>query len=222
MRTLWLRLRAAWVTLTGTGAAASVAFGLLVFASVLASLAIPRESVGLSNGALQRVIAASRPADRTVIGTVPETSMTDEIGQVQATDIAAVGASLRARLAAGGMLVASDPPAWASLTTDYVPVTGAAQAAGDGQPQFEMTYRTELARYSQHRGRTAPGRRLGAREAGRGAGGGDHRHRGQVRAEGRRPAERGAGTAGGHGDHPADEPGFRPSGARTPWRPGPR
>ena len=102
MRTLWLRLRAAWVTLTGTGAAASVAFGLLVFASALASLAIPRESVGLSTGALQRVIAASRPVDRTVIGTVPETSMTDETGQVAASDIAAVGGSLRARLAAGG------------------------------------------------------------------------------------------------------------------------
>ena len=149
MRRLWLRLRAAWVTLTGTGAAASVAFGLLVFASVLASLAIPRESVGLSNGALQRVIAASRPGDRTVIATVPETSMTDEIGQVQATDITAVGASVRARLAAGGMPVASNPPAWASLTTGFVPVTGATQAAGDGRPQFEMTYRTDLARYSQ-------------------------------------------------------------------------
>jgi putative ABC transport system permease protein len=149
MRTLWLRLRASWVTLTGTGAAASIAFGLLVFASVLASLAIPRESVGLSNGALHRVIAASRPADRTVIGTVAETSLTDEIGQVQATDIAAAGASLRARLAAGGLLVASNPPAWGSLTTEYVPVSGTAKAAGNGQPQFEMTYRTELAHYSQ-------------------------------------------------------------------------
>ena len=75
--------------------------------------------------------------------------MTDETGQVQAPDIAAVGASLRARLAAGGMTVASDPPAWAGLTTEYVPVTGAARAAGDGPPQFAMTYRTELARYSQ-------------------------------------------------------------------------
>jgi putative ABC transport system permease protein len=149
MRTLWLRLRAAWVTLTGTGAAASVAFGLLVFASVLACLAIPRESVGLSTGALQRVIAASQPGDRTVIGTVGEISMTDMGGQVLATDIAAVGASLRARLAADGVPLASDPPAWASLTTGYVPVTGAARAAGYGPPQFEMTYRTELARYSQ-------------------------------------------------------------------------
>ena len=48
MRTLWSRLRAGWVTLTGTGAAASVAFGLLVFASVLASLAIPRAGVALA------------------------------------------------------------------------------------------------------------------------------------------------------------------------------
>jgi hypothetical protein len=148
MRTLWPRLRAAWVTLTGTGAAASVAFGLLVFASVLASLAIPRESVGLSNGALQRVITASQPVDRTVIGTVDETSLTDQYGHVVATDIAAVGASLQARLAAGGLRVASDPSAWASLTTGYVPVTAAAQAAGYGTPQFEMTYRSALARYS--------------------------------------------------------------------------
>jgi putative ABC transport system permease protein len=159
MRTLWPRLRAAdggpgklntaWVTLTGTGAAASVAFGLLVFVSVLASLAIPRESAELSNGALQRVITASQPGDRTVVGSVPETSMTNGSGLVQAADIAAVGASLRAQLAASGMPVASDPPAWASLTVGYVPVTGAARPAGDGPPQFEMTYRTELARYSQ-------------------------------------------------------------------------
>ena len=78
MRTLWLRLRTAWVTLTGTGAAASVAFGLLVFASVLASLAIPRESAGLRTAALQRVIAASQPGDRTVIGTVGEPTMADQ------------------------------------------------------------------------------------------------------------------------------------------------
>jgi putative ABC transport system permease protein len=148
MRTLWPRLRVAWVTLTGTGAAASVAFGLLVFASVLASLAIPRESAGLRTEALQRVIAVSQPADRTVIGTQDETSMPDRNGQVLATDIATVGASLRAGLAADGVPVASDPPAWASLTTGFAPVIGTARAAGYGQPQFEMTYRTELASYS--------------------------------------------------------------------------
>jgi hypothetical protein len=59
MRTLRARLRRAWAALTGTGAAASVAFGLLVFVSVLASLAIPRESGELRTGALHRVIAAA-------------------------------------------------------------------------------------------------------------------------------------------------------------------
>ena len=107
MRTLRRRLRAAWVTLTGTGAAATVAFGLLVFVAVLASLAIPRESVALRTGALQRVIAASSPADRTVVGTVGVTSMGGDT-TVQASDIAAVGASLRARLAAPALACAED------------------------------------------------------------------------------------------------------------------
>ncbi len=149
MTALWLRPRAAWVTLTGTGSVASVAFALLVFAAVLASLAIPRESVGLRNGALQRVITTSQPADRTVIAMAGETSLLDQTGQVLATDIAGIGASLRARLAAGGVPVASDPPAWEGLTTGFVPVSGAAQAAGYGRPQLELAYRTALDRYGQ-------------------------------------------------------------------------
>jgi putative ABC transport system permease protein len=143
MRTLRLRLRAAWVTLTGTGAAATVAFGLLVFVAVLASLAIPRESVALRTGALQRVIATWSPADRTVVGTVAATSMGGD-----PSAIAAVGASLRATLAAADVPVTGDSPLWVGLTTAYVPVSGTAQAAGYGPPQLELTYRTALARYS--------------------------------------------------------------------------
>ena len=156
MSTLGRRLRAAaggpgtlntaWVTLTGTGAAASVAFGLLVFVSVLASLAIPRESTALRNEALQRVITASPTADRTIVATVGAVSMGGSA--VLAGDITAVGASLRARLAASGVPIAGRSPVWASVTTEYVPVSGAAQAAGYGQPQLEMTYRGALARYS--------------------------------------------------------------------------
>ena len=150
MRALWLRLRTAWVTLTGTGAAASAAFGLLVFAALLASLAIPRESAGLRTAALQRVIAASQPGERTVIGTLGESTMAGPGGvPVSAGNIASAGATLRAQLAAGGVRVASDPPAWEGLTTGFVPVTGAAQVARYGRPQFEMAYRTELDRYSR-------------------------------------------------------------------------
>ncbi len=149
MSTLWPRLRAAWVTLTGTGAAASVGFALLVFAAILASLAIPREGAGLRTGALQRTIATSRPADRTVIGTALEKSLLDTRDQVRAGDLLSVLAALRARLLAGGLPVASSPPAWASLTTGYVPVQGTVQPAQYGTPQFELTYRTALARYSR-------------------------------------------------------------------------
>ena len=143
LRTLGRRLRAGWVTLTGTGAAATVGFGLLVFVAVLASLAIPRESVALRTGALQRVIAASPPADRTVVGTVAAMSMGGD-----ASAIAAVGASLRAKLATADVPVAGDSLLWAGLTTAYVPVGGAAQVTGYGPPQLELAYRTALARYS--------------------------------------------------------------------------
>jgi putative ABC transport system permease protein len=150
MRTLWRRLRTAWVTLTGTGAAASVAFGLLVFASVLASLAIPRESVGLRNEALQRVIAASGPGDRAVtVSQVLVDPLSGEPVEPQATDIAAADAFLRSQLFPGGLPLASSPPAWSSLTTGYLQVTGTARVAGYGPPQFEMSYRTPLARYSR-------------------------------------------------------------------------
>jgi len=151
MRTPWRRLRAAWITLTGTGAAASVAFGLLVFASVLASLAIPRDSTGLRTGALRHTVAAS-PLDSAVVGTIGLLTASETFGQSAgespAPEIAAIGARLRSRLAATGMPIASDPPPWSSLTSGYGPVTGAARAAGRGQPQFEVTYRTALARYS--------------------------------------------------------------------------
>ena len=151
MRTPWRRLRAAWITLTGTGAAASVAFGLLVFASVLASLAIPRDSTGLRTGALRHVVAAS-PLDQAVLGTIGLTDASATFGLSQGLspggEMTAIGARLRSRLAAIGVPIASDPPPWSSLTSGYGPVTGAARAAGRGQPQFEVTYRTALARYS--------------------------------------------------------------------------
>jgi putative ABC transport system permease protein len=102
--------------------------------------------------ALQRVIAAVPSGDQTVVGTVGQpaiaNAVNDPTGLVTAADIAAIGASFQARLAADGVPLAGDPPAWASLTTGDVPVTGTARAAGYGPPQFELSYRTALARYS--------------------------------------------------------------------------
>ena len=148
MRTTWRRLRAAWITLTGTGAAASVALGLLVFVAVLASIAIPRESTGLRNSALQRVIAAAPVAQRSVIATVSLSTLSP-FGQLPARGLVGSGAALRSRLVAGGVRIASNPPAWASLTSGPVPVSGASPGRGHGPPQVELTYRTALSRYSR-------------------------------------------------------------------------
>ena len=145
MSTLWRRLRAAWMTLTGTGAAASIAFGLLVFVAVLASLAIPRESTSLRTGALRRMVAAAPANDKFVLGTI---GLTQTFGQQLAPEIAGLGARLRKQLAADGLPMASDPPGWFALTSGYAPVTGAAPGAGRAKSQFEVTYRSALARYS--------------------------------------------------------------------------
>ena len=145
MSTLWRRLRAAWMTLTGTGAAASIAFGLLVFVAVLASLAIPRESTSLRTGALRQLVAAAPASDKFVLGTI---GLTQTFGQQLAPEIAGLGARLRKQLAADGLPMASDPPGWFALTSGYAPVTGAAPGGGRAKSQFEVTYRSALARYS--------------------------------------------------------------------------
>jgi putative ABC transport system permease protein len=144
----WARVRTAWVTLTGTGAAASAASGLLVFASVFACLVIPRENAALRSGALERTLAASPPSNTAVIGTVGLTNLAAGT-RVGAGDIAAFGERVASQLAARGVPLAASPPAWSSLSTSYAPVTGAAPAAGGGRAQVEFLYRSALAAYSR-------------------------------------------------------------------------
>jgi hypothetical protein len=143
MRTLRLRLRAAWVTLTGTGAAARSPSACWCSSPYWPAWRSRGRAWVAHRGAAagDRGFAA---ADRTVIGTVAATSMGGTPGSGHRG-----GRRLLAGAAGCGRVpVASDSPAWASLTTAYVPVTGTAQAAGYGPPQFELTYRTALARYS--------------------------------------------------------------------------
>lgn len=142
------RLRAAWVQLTGTGAAASIAFGLLVFAAVLASLAVPREGAALRTQALQRTLAEAPPSDRTVVGTVGMAGLISTY-QPPVPEMATVQADLAARLAEAGVPVASDPPAWSGMNSGYTPVTGAPAAAGGSRAKVQVMYRSALARYSR-------------------------------------------------------------------------
>ena len=105
----------------------------------------------MRTGALRHTVAASPLATAPSSGrSAADASgaFSQSPGESPGPEIAAIGARLRSRLAARGMPIASDPPPWSSLTSGYGPVTGAARAAGRGQPQFEVTYRTALARYS--------------------------------------------------------------------------
>jgi putative ABC transport system permease protein len=144
----WARVRTAWVMLTGTGAAAGVASGLLVFVSVFACLVIPRENAALRTGALERTLTASPPSDRGVIGTVGLTDLAAS-AEVAPADISAFGGHLASQLAARGVPLASEPPAWSSVDTGYTPVTGAAAAAGGSRAQVQVMYRSALAGYSR-------------------------------------------------------------------------
>ena len=146
-RTLRQRLRAAWVTLTGAGAAATVALGLLVFAAILASLAIPREGVALRTGALQRVIAASPPAERTVVGTVARRAWgeTSRCRPAPSRRSAPLCGRRWRRADAGRPRLAPLAGPDHRLRT----VQGAAPVAGYGPPQLELAYSTALARYSR-------------------------------------------------------------------------
>jgi putative ABC transport system permease protein len=142
------RLRAAWVLLTGTGAAASIAFGLLVFAAVLASLAVPREGSALRTQALQRTLAEAPPSGRTIVGTVGMAGLISTY-QPPVQEMATVQADLAARLAEAGVPVASNPPAWSGMNSGYTPVTGAPAAAGGRRAKVQVMYRSALARYSR-------------------------------------------------------------------------
>jgi putative ABC transport system permease protein len=146
----WDRARTAWVMLTGTGAAASIAFGLLVFAAVFACLVIPRENAALRSQSLERTLATSPPSDEAVIGTIGLTDLTDVYAEPpSAASIAASGGRLASLLAARGVSLASNPSPWDSVNTGFAPVTGAAAAAGGSRAQIEMMYRSALAYYSR-------------------------------------------------------------------------
>jgi putative ABC transport system permease protein len=142
------RARATWVMLTGTGAAASIAFGLLVFASVFACLVIPRENVALRTGSLQRALAASPPSDKAVVGTVGLTQLAAS-ARMSPADLASFTGQLASQLTARGVPLASEPPAWAGVSTGYAPVTGAAAAAGGSQAQMDVIFRSALGSYSR-------------------------------------------------------------------------
>jgi putative ABC transport system permease protein len=144
----WARLRAAWVWLTGTGAAASIAFGLLVFVSVFACLVIPRANTAVRTGSLRRVLATAPASSKAVTGSIALTSLSANASLAPAR-LSAFTGQLASQLSARGVPLASEPPAWSTVSTGSTPVTGAAAAAGGSLAQLQMMYRSALTSYSR-------------------------------------------------------------------------
>jgi putative ABC transport system permease protein len=145
------RLRAGWMLLAGTGAAATISLALLVLASVFVTVASARASQSVPTRALRTGLARVSPVQRAVIATVPLVSAGGQTGPVVAGPIAGDSAQLRSNMAGARLPLASAGADWSSLTTAYATVTRGGHAAFDGSvpPQLEIVYRDPLSRHAR-------------------------------------------------------------------------
>ncbi len=158
MNSLLHRIRTGLVTITGTGAGASVVLALLVLATVFGSIATPRASLAYRTKALRQVFSSTPPAGRTVFATVDMPSLGAALGpfgQPQSTGmnglvIAPIGAELARNVTATG--VPLQPGArWWGVNTAFMDAPGASKNAYFGQtpPKVELLDRSNLADHSK-------------------------------------------------------------------------
>jgi len=146
------RLRRVWRLLTGTGAAASIGLGLLVFTCVFLAMAAPRESLALRTGALRHALTTASPLTTTVAATADYTDMSVGFsGPPNAQDLAAAGTALAADLTSLGLPLAGAATDWSGLSTGFFVVTGGPPAlyAGGLPPQLKLLYSADLRQYAR-------------------------------------------------------------------------
>ena len=90
------RIRRSWPAVTGTGAAASVALGLLVLVCTFIAVAVPRASLGYRTEVLQRAFRATSSAQTTVLADANITGLT--VHYLSATQLATVQGHVAAGL----------------------------------------------------------------------------------------------------------------------------
>jgi putative ABC transport system permease protein len=137
------RLRRAW----RAHGVASAGFGLLVGVCVFLAVAGPRTDQALRTTALQQSLAAASPVARSVSGTVDDTGLTADLGQLpDAGSVAAVGGQMEANLAKDHLPLAGAADNWAGLTAPVaVVLSGLAPAVtGPLRNRFELAYRSGL------------------------------------------------------------------------------
>jgi putative ABC transport system permease protein len=147
MRRLGFRLATRWRALTGTASAAAVALGLLACLCTLLAVSGPRAANRLHDSAFRQFIAAAPAADKTVIGSLDDNTLsTGQPDGLSAGQIQLIGNQLRRNLR--GLPLAPATASWTSLTTPAVDVTVAHHSPALRAalpPKLELSYRSTLA-----------------------------------------------------------------------------
>jgi putative ABC transport system permease protein len=146
------RLRAGWMAVTGTGAAAGVSLALLVLASVFVAVAGARVSQTVPTSALRAGLRTVPTSDKAVLGGAGfgDSGMGDD-GPLPAAQLSSYRTQLRGNLSQR-LPLAPAATDWTGLTTGYSTVLAGGRRAWDGStpPQLELAYRDALPHYTKH------------------------------------------------------------------------
>ena len=131
-------------SLTGTGAAATVALGLLVLVCTFVAVAVPRASLDYRTQALQHIFRSASSAQTAVVAD----------GQFSGGSVSFLDPSLMAvaqhELGAGlrrdGLPLAPDATQWGGLASGSTAFSGGRPPHTGAPPAIELMYRTGLAR----------------------------------------------------------------------------
>jgi putative ABC transport system permease protein len=146
------RLKAGWMSVTGTGAAAGVSLAVLVLASVFVAVAGARISQTVPTSALRTGLRTVPTSGKAVLGGAGfGDSGMGEDGPLPATQLDSYRTQLRGNLSRR-LPLAPAATDWTGLTTGYSTVLAGGRRAWNGStpPQLELAYRDALPHYTKH------------------------------------------------------------------------
>jgi putative ABC transport system permease protein len=126
---------------------ASAGFGLLIGVCVFLAVAGPRADQALRTTALQQSLATASPVARSVSGTIDDTGLTADLGQLpDAGSLTAVRGYMEANLAKDHLPLAAPADSWTGLTAPVFTVLSglAPTVTGPLRNRFELAYHSGL------------------------------------------------------------------------------
>lgn len=146
-----VRIRAAWVTLTGTSAAASVVLAVLTIACVFVAMAGPRHSLGFRTTALQQTIDGQPLRARSVVADIPvDLLAVPGSADVPVSALQQAASVLSHNLARQPLPLKPASARWFGLATNADSAIGVAKRAYlTKPPQMALLYRNALIQHSR-------------------------------------------------------------------------